>query len=649
MKKLLFLLILTSILSTYFSSEDISYAVQFDSRDIRIDLPVIDTPNNAVSPDMSSDENGHVYVVWSDNRTGRSKIYINTKFGETGWSRNSVPINTGFPKSLNTPEDGDAMTPQVCSDNFGHVYVVWADDRAVKSGTGLRDIYFRYSKDYGFTWNAPDQFTDYRIDSDNPAAGDSLNPQIACNQNGDVFIAWEDDRNARGIYELYFRSLHIQFSNPVDFIEPYQTPEIRINTGAEAGLFPATNPVISSDRSGTVYAAWRDSRIIPEDKILPGIYFNVSRNNGAAWKSKSTRVDTAPVGSIRYSMPAICNDKAGHVYITWLDDGGRVVRGTEYAADGLFDVYFNQSLNYGATFAENDKRIDIPVKKINAKDVDITCNDKGHVYIVWASNLYHENVSGTSDIYNIFLNRSETYGLSFIDQMSTIRVDSVEKGTTPASVPKVRTDQYGNVYVVWVDKRFGTSDIFFNFSVDKGKAGSWQENDYLLDRVPPFGNSYNPIMNVDPTGHVYIAWQDDRSSILPGNYNIYFIGGFLDIERILVAGQRLGESCFIATAAYGSPFERHVVLLREFRDSYLLTNRIGKWFVETYYRLSPPAAEFIKWHPYLKPVVRFALLPFITIAAITLKTTLLQKLALAMFLTIAMFIVWHKMNSTSSQ
>ena len=41
-----------------------------------------------------------------------------------------------------------------------------------------------------------------------------------------------------------------------------------------------------------------------------------------------------------------------------------------------------------------------------------------------------------------------------------------------------------------------------------------------------------------------------------------------------------GGGCFIATAAYGSSMDSHIMLLREFRDRFLLTNPVGKDLVK---------------------------------------------------------------------
>lgn len=80
------------------------------------------------------------------------------------------------------------------------------------------------------------------------------------------------------------------------------------------------------------------------------------------------------------------------------------------------------------------------------------------------------------------------------------------------------------------------------------------------------------------------------------------------------SGSSGGGGCFIATAAYGSLLEPHVVLLREFRDSFLLTNSVGQKFVSLYYTYSPPLADYIAERDSLKAIVRILLLPLIGIS-----------------------------------
>jgi hypothetical protein len=70
-------------------------------------------------------------------------------------------------------------------------------------------------------------------------------------------------------------------------------------------------------------------------------------------------------------------------------------------------------------------------------------------------------------------------------------------------------------------------------------------------------------------------------------------------------------SCFIATAAFGSYRAPEVILLQKFRDRFLLTNAPGKMFVEFYYRVSPPIADFIGHYDSLKRATRLALKPLI--------------------------------------
>lgn len=92
-----------------------------------------------------------------------------------------------------------------------------------------------------------------------------------------------------------------------------------------------------------------------------------------------------------------------------------------------------------------------------------------------------------------------------------------------------------------------------------------------------------------------------------------------DAPPASAAGGRGGGGCFIATAAYGSALDPHVLTLRQFRDRFLMTNSLGKAFVSLYYRWSPPIADFIRAYDEFRFLVRLALLPVIAFSWIALK------------------------------
>ena len=89
-----------------------------------------------------------------------------------------------------------------------------------------------------------------------------------------------------------------------------------------------------------------------------------------------------------------------------------------------------------------------------------------------------------------------------------------------------------------------------------------------------------------------------------------------------------GGGCFIATAAFGSYLDPQVVVLRHFRDNVLMKSAPGRAFVAFYYKHSPPVADFIYEHDFLRLLARWALTPLIFAVKYPLALLVLSVCAL---------------------
>lgn len=65
--------------------------------------------------------------------------------------------------------------------------------------------------------------------------------------------------------------------------------------------------------------------------------------------------------------------------------------------------------------------------------------------------------------------------------------------------------------------------------------------------------------------------------------------------------------CFIATAVYGTRSYK-LEIFRIFRDNILLKNKLGKIFVQFYYKISPRIANYIRKRKFIKSFILYLLI-----------------------------------------
>lgn len=127
------------------------------------------------------------------------------------------------------------------------------------------------------------------------------------------------------------------------------------------------------------------------------------------------------------------------------------------------------------------------------------------------------------------------------------------------------------------------------------------------------------------------SYDSDIQEITPDTYYYLRAYAVLSDDTVIYGNEvtfRTDDACFIATAAFGSILDKHVTLLREFRDKVMMANGIGQRLVGTYYSISPTLAGFVADHEALRYIARVILIPFVILAYIVLKTGAVVKVCL---------------------
>ena len=174
------------------------------------------------------------------------------------------------------------------------------------------------------------------------------------------------------------------------------------------------------------------------------------------------------------------------------------------------------------------------------------------------------------------------------------------------------------------------SENNFSFAITMDTDKSVQANfirQYTLSIAASTGGTTNPspgsyihdseaevsITAIANNGYKFTGWTG--SVISSGNP----ITVTMDSDKSMTANFRSipeekGKGlCFLATAAYGTSLHPRLDILREFRDKYLMSNKLCRELVSLYYKYSPPIANIIAEHKILKIFVRIYILPLVAL------------------------------------
>ena len=426
--------------------------------DVRLDAG--SPPGAAISevPQVAS-AGSSVYAAWQDHRNGDADVYFNRSLdGGATWLASDVRLDVG-----SAPGASASWFPRIAASDSA-VYAVWSESY---------HIHFNRSLDGGASWLPSDRHLDTGSGATSPWM-----PRIAAAGTA-VYAVWME-QNAS--------SQWIQFNRSLDGGTSWLPSDVRIGLG--------TDPEVAAVGSA-IYVTWYDGDNMEE---VGDIYFNRSLDGGATWLPSSVRLSNGrPPRTAFAGQPQIAASGSG-VYVTWFD----------HRNGGEPNVYFNRSLDGGATWLATDTRLNLgsggagqgfgfPALGIAASEAS--------VYVAWQDSRF-----GTEEA--VYFNRSLDGGTTWLDP--DVRLDT---GSTDgySRYPRIAAEGY-SVFVLWREERlFLGSVLEFQRSIDAG--ASWLAEQVRLDAGGAWGTTNVGFPEIAASGaSAYAVWDDYRN----GEADIYF-------------------------------------------------------------------------------------------------------------------------------
>ncbi len=447
---------------------------------------------NATDPDIAIDNQGYVWLTWSEPRTGVNdqSIYYtrSTAAAEPGVNNPSF----GFTAKVDNGPTGTNQTkPVIAVFNHTIAYIAWEDDRSGLS----TDIYFsRYSS------SSNNFLSSYRINKDKGELTNQFGPSIALNYtSGHIYISWLDGRN--GYYETYLaRSTNngVSFSNEVLVNDAFR------NMRAVEPMSRISQNNLAVDMNENLHITYAQNRYGNQD-----IFYQRSNNYGATWSSSIMVNENGTEGFQRnYYQYQIAIDTNNVIHIVWEDN-----RALNFSIGT--DIYYAKSYNSGLTFTPG-VIVNYVTNSIQ-KNPCIALNDSW-IYIAWTE---APDISQGGDImFSYSKDGGTTFEYNIISETNFLVNGGESQQNDHASIA---VNESGDVFIVYHGQDFmavpplvDDMDIYIAYSNYNPVSEEFElfqqfsvNNDTSSTTI---NDQYNPCITIDKNNeNIYVAFEDSRN------------------------------------------------------------------------------------------------------------------------------------------
>ena len=407
----------------------------------------------SVNPDRSQNiggrhilagEKGDVYALWASGlRTkGNEIVFARSEDRGASWTA---------PMSIHTSRK--LYPPRFIRNSRGVLYAVMPEGSEIHW-----TLAFARSSDGGKSWetlpklpSAQGTDTIYGIRDSSAVADDQ----------GQIHVVWQERGNPPRERIYYNRFVPATGNGGSWLSQP-----IQLSMGGPDS-FGAYHPKISIDREGHVFVVWVEAwnPQVPrfEGRHPQAVHFNRSMDSGTSWLPQPIQLSESGPSSIKLvaTSAEVADNGKGHVYVAWRVEDG--FPATER-------IMFARSLDYGSIWTSVPQRLyqNTPWPIIMDR-LYLRAGGADNVYLLW-------QMVGGSD-WKLLFSRSGDGGQSWLEK--PLRLASLPQSYRNAHNLSLETGG-PYLYVAWDGGTREPSDIFLNRSEDFGMT--WLSEEVQVSR-----------------------------------------------------------------------------------------------------------------------------------------------------------------------
>ena len=403
-------------------------------------VAVTDVSGTQKMPDLDVGNDGTIYVVWFDQRSGKNIYFAKSvDHGQTFIGETQVNDVNGKAVSL------DPSSPKI-AEHDGTLYVVWPDER---DGYSLTNIYLSKSTDGGETWSEGVQ-----VGSVNKF---NLYPEIKTDTDGNIHLIYYRYNS----FSLEFEAVQYRLSS--DGGESFSSPSTVNNY---SGSFPCeccpADIIFLND--GTKLSAFRDN-----NNNIRDMYGIFSPSGSNYWDGLfQISYDDYFITFCPASGPSLANFNTT-VAVSYM-------AGVNQAPKVFLKVSTDNGLSFGDSIA-----VDPSAVSGNNQDYPSTVvTPDEEVHVVW------QDQRGGYDIYYGSLSAGS-------NAVGNIQVVNDDTSSNRQYTPRMVSDENGFLYVVWQDQRDGTEIYFTTNYSDSMSINLHPLIPHQIKMHQNYPNPFNPV------------------------------------------------------------------------------------------------------------------------------------------------------------